>query len=78
MLINVELPNGMTVKVESEWFYSLSDYELEKFYDNQTVNFEYHQIIKDPFDNSALEIFKIDAEEEFDELDISIDYLEED
>ena len=46
MLINVELPNGMTVKVESDWFYSLSDNELEKFYDNQTVNFEYHQIIK--------------------------------
>ena len=78
MLINVELPNGMTVKVESEWFYSLSDYELEKFYDNQTVNFEYHQIIKDPFDISAIEQFKKDIEEEFDEIDTSIDFIEED
>jgi hypothetical protein len=77
MLINVELPNGMTVKVESDWFYSLSDNELEKFYDNQTVNFEYHQIIKNPFDNSALETFKKDAEDEFEDLDISIDFIEE-
>jgi hypothetical protein len=68
----------MTVKVESDWFYLLSDNELEKFYDNQTVNFEYHQIIKNPFDNSALEVFKQDAEDEFEDLDISIDYIEED
>lgn len=73
-LINVELPYGNTVKVNADWWYSLSDKEIEKFYELQTLNFDYHQIINDPFDNSSTN-FLIDLENlDIDEIDTSIDF----
>ena len=79
MLINVELPNGITIKVESDWFYSLNDYQLDKFYENNIVNFEYHSHIQNPFDNSSLETFINDIDEDIeDDIDTSIDFYPED
>lgn len=73
-LINVELPYGNTVKVNADWWYSLSDKEIEKFYELQTLNFDYHQIINDPFDNSSTgSITDIDIEE-IEDIDTSIDF----
>lgn len=75
MLINVELPSGITVKVDSDWFYSLSDWELAKFYENNTLNYDYHQFIRDPFDNSIIEVpgFK-PLEEDIEDFDPTIDF----
>jgi len=81
MLINIELPNGITVKVQSEWWYSLSDYEVERFYTLQRTSFDYHQDIMDPFDNSVI-LTETIPEEDYDfleeTLDTSIDYTPDD
>jgi hypothetical protein len=78
MLINVELPSGITIKVESEWYYSMTDEQLEKFYENNLINYTYHQTIQDPFDNSILngsiQIESIEDIEDIEEIDTSIDY----
>jgi hypothetical protein len=75
MLINIELPHGNTVKVESDWYHSLSDYQLEIFFQNQSVNFEYHQILVDPFDNSVIELNPYTpTNDDFEDIDESIDY----
>ena len=81
MLINIELPNGITVKVQSEWWYALSDHEVERFFTLQRTSFDYHQEIMDPFDNSVILLETI-PEEDFeyleDIIDTSIDYIPED
>lgn len=75
MLINVELPSGITIKVNSDWFYSLSDKELERFYENNLLNYSYHQVITDPFDNSVIDITPYQpSDEDLEEFDTSIDY----
>ena len=81
MLINVELPTGVTLKVESEWFYSMSDAQLQKFYENNTINFEYHQTVINPFNLSSLDnnpLNDLDPEIDIEELDISIDFIPDD
>jgi hypothetical protein len=72
MLINVELPSGITVKVDSNWFYSLSDSELKVFYENNTLSREYHQSILNPFDNSIIENSS-PITDDFEELDTWVD-----
>lgn len=77
MLINVELPNGITVKVESDWYHSMSDHQLDEFFKNNMVNFDYHSDIQNPFDNSSLEITPIIDDINdiiIDEIDLGIDY----
>jgi len=72
--INIELPGGMTVKVPSDRWYSMSDAEIENFYLMQKTSFDYHQEIVDPFDNSVIQIETI-PDSEFDEdFDTSIDW----
>ena len=65
MLINIELPNGSTIKVNSDWYYSLSDYELKLFYENNTLNYSYQQTIRDPFDNSVTDFHPPELDEEY-------------
>ncbi len=72
--INIELPGGMTVKVPSDRWYSMSDAEIENFFLMQKTSFDYHQEIVDPFDNSVIQIETI-PDSEFDEdFDTSIDW----
>jgi hypothetical protein len=77
MLINVEIPSGVTVKVEAEWFYSLSDEQLKDFYINNTINYEFNQVIFDPFNDSILDEY-IPKPDDIEEIDMSIDFSPED
>lgn len=72
-LINIELPNGKTVKVNSDWYYNMSDAELDKFFDLQEINFEYHTQINNPFDNSAMEAHQL-YDSDIEDEDIELDY----
>ena len=72
--INVELPGGMTVKVPSDRWYSMTDAEIENFFLMQRTSFDYHQEIVDPFDNSVIQIETIPDSEFDDELDTSVDW----
>lgn len=79
MLINIELPTGVTIKVESEWYYSMSDIELKNFYENNMLNMNYHQTIIDPFDNSVMLVpsYKPDIDD-LEDFDDSIDFIPDD
>lgn len=70
MDINVELGNGITIKVSSEKYYSCSDAELANFLNYNLMYPEHQRYINDPFDDSVLkEYFKDDLEYFDDSLD---------
>jgi hypothetical protein len=74
MNINVELGNGITIKVPSEKYYLSTDAEWEQFMQYNIVYPQHQWFIVDPFDDSALDSFKEDLD--FDEdLDLDIDTL---
>jgi hypothetical protein len=77
-LINVELPNGKTVKVNSDWWYTMTDAEIDKFFKLQMVNFDYHNEIVDPFDNSAMDAYQQYEKDAKDFEDEGIDFEPED
>lgn len=66
MNINVEIGNGITIKVDSAKYYSCSDEELERFIEENMIYTQHHWHIKDPFDNSVIDTFVVPNEEETD------------
>lgn len=73
MNINVEIGNGITIKVPSDKYYSATDEELKYFIEENMIFNQHTWHITDPFDDSAINSFKA-FKEDLEETEDFLDY----
>lgn len=74
MNINVEIGNGITIKVPSEKYYLSSDEEWERFIQENIMYPQHQWFISNPFDDSAISSFQEDFLNEIEDTDTWIDF----
>jgi len=74
MNINVEIGNGITIKVPAEKYYNSTDLEWSRFIEENIMYPQHQWFISDPFDDSAITAFKSDILEDQEDIDLGIDF----
>lgn len=74
MNINVEIGNGITIKVPAEKYYNSTDTEWERFIQENVMYPQHQWFISDPFDDSAISSFKEHMIEDTEEIDFWVDF----